>query len=68
MFDLATAPFIFNFFAEAFYWLIALFLHRMLCHHPDNFVAIFKAKNLIPEKIKAKRKADMWLTNLLEIL
>ncbi len=43
-FGLATAPFIFNLFAEALHWLIASFLQWVLCYYLDNFVAIFKAR------------------------
>ena len=43
LFSLATAPFIFNLFAEALHWIITSYLSWVLYHYLDNFVAIFKA-------------------------
>ncbi len=42
-FGLATAPLIFNVFAEALHWIIASFLRWELCHYLDSFVAIFRS-------------------------
>ena len=66
-FGLATAPCIFNLFAEALHWLIVSFLHWTLCHYLDDFIAIFKASKASTEQIKIEAKAYIWLTDLLGI-
>lgn len=66
-FGLATAPFIFNLFAEALHWLIVSFLRWVVCHYLDDFVAIFKVRIATPERMKTKAKAYIWLTDLLGI-
>ncbi len=63
-FGLATASFIFNLFAEALYWIIALFLRWVLSHYLDNFVAILRS-DTSPERLRAKDNAYIWLTDLL---
>ena len=63
-FGLATAPFIFNLFAEALHWIIASFLRWLLCHYLDNFVAIFRS-DTSPERLLAEANAYIWLTDLL---
>ncbi len=62
-FGLATAPFIFNLFAETLHWIIASFLSFVLCHFLDDFVAIFRS-NSSPEKYVAEINAYIWLTVL----
>lgn len=66
MFGLATAPFIFNLFAEALYWIIASFLRWVLCHYLDDFVAIFKA-DTSPKRLEAKANTYIWLTDILDL-
>ncbi len=66
-FGLATAPFIFNLFAEALLLIIVLFLRWVICHYLDDFIAIFKAKEASTERMKAEAKAYIWLTDLLGI-
>ncbi len=66
-FGLATAPFIFNLFAEALYWIIASFLRWVLCHYLDDFVAIFRS-DTSPERLVIKANAYIWLTDLLGLL
>lgn len=39
----------------------------MLCHYLDNFVAIFKAREVTQEKMTAEKKAYIQLTNLLGV-
>ncbi len=63
---MATAPFIFNLFAEAIHWIIAYFLRWVLCHYLDDFVAIFRSYTLL-EKWVAEANAYIWLTDLLSI-
>lgn len=67
MFGLAIAPFIFNFFVEVLYWLIALFLQWVLCHYLDDFVAIFKAREAIQKKMTVEKKAYIQLMDLLDV-
>jgi hypothetical protein len=40
-FGLATAPFLFNLFAEAFHWILESWLHIYLSHYLDDFIFIF---------------------------
>ena len=63
-FGLATAPFIFNLFAEALHWIIAPYLRWVICHYLDEFVAIFKA-DALPERLEREANAYIWLTDLL---
>ena len=47
-FGLATAPFIFNLFAEAFHWILTSwlpYLHR-LAHYLDNFITVWSAREV----------------------
>lgn len=67
LFGLTTASFIFNLFVEPLYWLITLFLQWVLCYYLDNFMAIFKAREAMQEKITVKKKAYIQLTDLLDI-
>ncbi len=67
LFGLATALFIFNFFAEALHWIIAFFLQFVLCHYLDNFVAIFRS-DTSPERLVAEANAYIWLTDLFGLL
>lgn len=67
LFGLATAPFIFNLFAEALHWIIASFLRWVLCHYLDDFVAIFKAKDATSERLTTETEAYIQLTDLLDI-
>ncbi len=66
-FGLATALFIFNWFAEALHWIIVSFLRWVICHYLDDFIAVFKAKEASTERIKAEAKSYIWLTDLLGI-
>ena len=66
-FGLATSPFIFNLFAEALHWIITSFFRCVLCHHLNNFVAIFKSNTLL-ERLVAEANAYIWLTDLLGLL
>ncbi len=67
-FGLATAPFIFNLFAEILHWIIVSFLRWVICHYLDEIIAIFKAKESFTEIMKAEVKAYIWLTDLLRML
>ena len=67
LFGLATAPFIFNLFAEALHWIIASFLQWVLCHYLDDFVDIFIAGEATQEKMMAEKKAYVQLTDLLGV-
>src|SRR5436190_23722707 len=40
-FGLATAPFLFNLFAEAFHWILESWLHVKPSHYLDDFIFIF---------------------------
>ena len=43
-FGLATAPFIFNLFAEAFHWMLQSWLHwNLIQHYLDDFITIIPA-------------------------
>ncbi len=64
--DPATAPLIFNLFAEALHWIIASFLRWVLCHYLDDFVAIFRS-DTSPERLVAEANAYIWLTELLGV-
>ncbi len=64
LFGLATAPFIFNFFAEALHCIILSFLRWLLYYYSDNFVAIFRSDPLL-ERLMAEANAYIWLTDLL---
>ena len=64
-FGLATAPFIFNLFAEALHWIIVSFLLWVICPYLDAFKAVFKVKEASTEKIEVEAKAYIWLTDLL---
>lgn len=65
-FGLATAPFIFNLFAEALHWIIASFLRWVICHYLDDLVAIFEA-GITQKKMLAKKEAYVQLTDLLGV-
>ncbi len=66
-FGLATAPFIFNLFAEALHWIIASFLRWVLCHFLDDFMTIF-GSDTSTERLMAEANAYIWLTDLLGLL
>ncbi len=65
-FGLATAPVIFNLFAEALHWIIPSFIRWVLCHYFDKFVAIFRS-DISSERFVAETNAYIWLTNLLSL-
>lgn len=63
-FGLSIALFIFNLFGEGLYWLLNAFLHWVLCHYLDNFIAIFSAFEASPSGMRFGAKVYIWLKNL----
>lgn len=67
-FGLATAPFIFNLFAEAFHWTVLTHLRwRFFCHYLDDFVAIFSAAVATSSFMASRRQEYIALTDELGI-
>jgi hypothetical protein len=67
-FGLATAPFIFNLFAEAFHWILQSYLRiQHILHYLDDFIFALPALETIPAEIKVFDKAYGELTDTLGI-
>jgi hypothetical protein len=67
-FGLATAPLIFNLFAEALHWILQTFLGlRFLAHYLDDFMAIIPVSIAAPRYIQQVKCQYIWLTDYLGV-
>lgn len=67
-FGLATAPFIFNLFAEGFHWILQSWLHwDLLDHYLDDFMFIIPTSPSINATIQSANSDYVAITNLLGI-
>jgi hypothetical protein len=67
-FGLATAPFLFNLFAEAFHWILQSYLHwGLMEHYLDDFIHVIPAMDASPVILQKKSEEYILLTNCLGI-
>ena len=68
-FGLATAPFLFNLFAEGLHWILATFLcWQRLHHYLDDFIVVFSGQASQHKPILAQASADyIHITNALGV-
>ncbi len=68
LFGLSTSLFIFNLFAETFYWVFQSFLGLDLEHYLDNFVVLLPVVNVTPDKNRMRSNNYSRFTDILGIL
>ena len=67
-FGLATAPFIFNLFAEAFHWILESYLRwEFLAHYLDNFIQILRSSAGVLRQLEEDNVAYSLVTDCLGI-